>query len=145
MSAGREISAFLDTDVVISSLLSSKGASWLVINHPGKITLCLTEISLEEIIKVVHRLDISATRLSLLKPRFNITKTTARFSELVVKCNGYVNDQNDAKILAGAMFTKSRFLLTYNLKDYKVREIKNELGIIVLTPGSFLQYLRSLS
>ena len=53
-------------------------------------------------------------------------------------------DPNDAHIIAGAVKAKAQFLLTYNLKDYKIDKIKKDFGIIVTTPAKFLQYLRSL-
>ena len=55
----------------------------------------------------------------------------------------YVDDVDDAHIVAGAHQTKARFLVSYNLKDYRIDHIKKDFGIIVLTPGLLLQYLRS--
>lgn len=43
------------------------------------------------------------------------------------------------------IFVDVRFLITYNLSDYKIERIKDELGIIIITPGQLLQYLRSLN
>lgn len=145
MVTSKEILAFLDADTVISSLLSNKGASWMLINRSNQFTPCLTDKSVLEINKVIHRLGLPIARFLLLRPRLAITKTTLSFDQLVEDCVEYVNDRNDAMILAGALLTKSRFLLTFNLKHYSVEKIKSGLGIVTMTPGSFLQYLRSLS
>lgn len=64
-------------------------------------------------------------------------------STIEIEYAKYVNDPTDAHIVAGAVNSKSRFLTTYNLKDFKIELIKREFDIIVLSPGTLLQYLRS--
>ena len=56
----------------------------------------------------------------------------------------YVSDIHDAHIVSGAKEAKVRFLISYNLKDYNLEKIKQDLNILVMSPGQFIQYLRSL-
>lgn len=124
---------FVDSDVVISSLISSTGAAFKLINSEQGITKIISNLSVKE-------LKIVTVRLSITKPlpHFSIQK--------IKKLNEYVTystDPNDAHIIAGAHQSGARFIITYNMKHYKSELIKRELNIILLTPGVFLQYLRS--
>jgi len=105
---------FIDSDVVISSLISS--------------------ISLKELRAVVEM---------LVKNRFEVFPLTKELGEIKEEYVQYVTDINDAHIVAGAYSTKVKYLISYNLKHFKKDKMKNELGLILLTPALFLQYLRS--
>ena len=130
---------FVDTDVVVSSLLSSSGAAYFLLEHVSDVTLNISKSSLQEIRKVVARLNIAKDKLeSLVERRLNVThteKTEAIYQE-------YVFDVDDAHIVVGAKEAKARFLITYNLKDFKIDKIKQDFDIIIITPARFLQYLR---
>ena len=65
--------------------------------------------------------------------------------EIKERYKDYVEDLNDAHIVAGAAESKAHFLITYNIRDFKIEKIKKDFDIIVLTPGMFLQYLRSIT
>lgn len=54
----------------------------------------------------------------------------------------YVYDIDDSHIVMGAQKSNSKFLLTYNIKDYNIDLIKKDFDIIVFKPGIFIQYLR---
>lgn len=137
-----EIKVFLDGDVLVSSLLSKTGASFKILND-SKITKVITRTIKEEILNVAGRLnldlsktyifpDIQIVTLKLEKPRL---------SEMYIP---YVLDQEDSHVVAGAQKAQANFLLTHNLRIYRVEKIKNDLEIIVMKPGQFLQYVRSL-
>ncbi len=134
------ITAFLDTDVIISSLLSQTGAANLLLKTP-QIRKIISNASKDEIVQVSQRLNISNIYTnSLFKSELSITSIT---KEDIAKYVTYVTDQNDAHIIAGAHVAKVVFLVTYNRKDFKVDKIKNELKIITLSPGEMLQFLRT--
>lgn len=135
---------FVDSDVVISSLISVSGASYLLIQSQG-IKLFISNVSLEELQRVVNKLRISQKELDVLvRRRLKIVKLEETIVEIKDKYKEYVNDINDAHIVAGAEESHARFLVSYNIKDFKVNKIKNDFNIIVTTPGKLLQYLRSL-
>jgi predicted nucleic acid-binding protein len=136
---------FVDSDVVISSLLSSIGAAFLLIHKTDDINLFISNLSQKELEIVVDRLDISQKDLkSLLEKRFDIIDLKYTHEEISKEYKNYVSDINDAHIIYGAKEAKVRFMITYNLKDYKIEKIKRDLNILVMTPGQFIQYLRSI-
>lgn len=135
---------FVDSDVIISSLLSSSGAAYFLINN-SKLELVVSNISLKEMEKVIAKLDITLDSLNnLIKKQFKIVKVTDDISKIKKVFGQYTSDPNDAHIIAGVVQARARFLISYNVKDYKTDKIKQDLNIIVTTPANFLQYLRSL-
>ncbi len=138
-----EIKVFLDTNVIISALLSSKGASYKLI-HDTKCKKIISKAITEEINEVSRRENIDKkTAWALLKK----TKTTPLFlskEKLLKVYSKYVFDEEDSHVVAGAYISKSDFLLTHNIRHYHAVRIKNNLGIKVMRPGDFLQYIRSL-
>lgn len=135
-----KIQVFLDTDVIISALLSKKGASFEIINNP-KITKVISETIKEELNEVIQRLDIEKQRDFTKK--FKKVKLNIQKAGLIEKYSNFTLDEKDTHVVAGAYKSNSRFLLTHNTKHYKLDEIKRRLDISVMKPGKFLQYLRS--
>lgn len=136
---------FVDSDVVISSLLSSLGAAHLLLNK-ANLDRFISNFSVNELKLVVERLNIENEELTqLVKARFTIVKLNKRLSEIKSDYKKYTFDENDAHIVAGGVASKAKFLITYNIKDFKVDSIKQDFGIICMRPAQILQYLRSLS
>lgn len=123
---------FVDSDVVISSLISTNGAAFQLLNSKNDLIKIISNLSQKELKIVMARLNIDKP-LPILEI-INIKN--------IKKYSVYSTDPNDSHIVAGADQSKSRFLITYNLKHYKIDKIKQDLKIIVMTPGTFLQYLR---
>lgn len=138
------IQVFVDSDVIISSLLSSTGAAYLLLNQTDNLSLFISTLSQKELERVSERLQIAKNDLdSLLNKRFS-TVELLKVEDLKKKYADYVLDSNDAHIVAGAEKAHTRFLITYNTKHFKTNKIKDDFAIIIVTPGTFLQYLRSL-
>jgi len=136
---------FIDSDVVISSLLSSKGAAFLLINNTTEFTLYVSNHSKKELDIVVTRLGISINKLNfLLENKLNLVQLKQTVKEAKRDYIKYVTDENDAHIVLGAMETKARFLISYNIRHFNIEKIKIDFDILVMTPGQFLQYIRSL-
>lgn len=123
---------FVDSDVVISSLISNTGASAQLLKTNNDIIKIISNLSKKE-------LKIVMTRLKMDKP---LPKLKIVIIHNFKKYSVYSTDPNDAHIVAGAHQAKVNFLITYNLRHYRVERIKQDLNIIVMTPGIFLQYLR---
>ena len=139
------IKIFLDSDVVISSLISKKGAAYLLLNSKN-LEYFVSNFSIKELNVVVGRLDLDRVSLNnLIKNRFKQIKLKETAGKLKDKFNEYVLDINDAHIIGGAQKAQVKFLISYNIKDFKVDNIKKDFNIIIATPANFLQYLRSLS
>jgi len=136
---------FVDTDVLISSLLSSTGAAFLLLNNIESIQLFVSNFSIEETLRVAEKLEINNKEtIHLLDTRLSKIELIDNISEIKTQFSDYVTDINDAHIVAGANQGKVQFIITYNTKHFKSDKIKNDLDIIVTTPANILQYLRSL-
>lgn len=134
---------FIDSDVVISSLLSANGAAFYLV-HTSNIQPVISSTSRDELRIVVKRMNIPPDRLEeLLNHRFEIIEMNEPLKNIQEAYQIFVTDVNDAHIVAGAVSAKSQYLLSYNLKHFKTEKIKDKLDILLLTPALFLQYLRS--
>ncbi len=138
-------SIFADSDVVISSLISSTGAAYLLLNQTHDLKFYISNLSQEELERVADRLNISQSKLeTLVKNRLHVKTLNNTVEEAREQYKEYVLDIHDAHIVLGAKEVKARFLITYNTKHFLIDKIKQDFNIIVTTPANFLQYLRSL-
>ena len=139
-----DLTAFIDTDVIISSLISEAGAANFLTRESSVVRFILN-VSEEEAREVAERLKLDEVELGKqLNKRFSKILLKESLSDIKRKYEKYVLDIDDAHIVAGAEKGKVRFLITYNIKDYRRDKIKEDLGILVMRPAQFLQYLRSL-
>lgn len=135
---------FVDSDVIISSFMSQSGAAYFLLSTTS-LQLFISSLSKKELETVVKRLGIKSNMLAtLIKNNLKVTMLLESLPKIKESFKQYVLDENDAHILAGAKAAKADFLITYNVKDFKIDKIKKDLGILTLTPGNFLQYLRSI-
>lgn len=135
---------FTDSDIVISSLISQTGASNLLLHHKN-IVCYISSYSLAELIRVVKRLNIEEDKLKTLTyERLKMVTLKESIGKIKEKYREYTLDTNDAHIVAGAVMAKTEFLISYNIKHFKIEKIKRDFNIKVTTPANFLQYLRSL-
>lgn len=137
-----KLTIFLDSDVVISSLISEKGAAFALVNNK-RVEKYISNISLKEIKIVIKRLKLDTKSAKKIFDQFNLVKLEDNINVLKTKYSPFVNDTNDAHIVAGVQESSANFLITYNLKHFKKEFIKQNLKAITLTPALFLQYLRS--
>jgi len=139
-----DLRVFVDSDVVISSLISSKGAAYHLINETH-IKRFISNKSIAEIKRVAKELNIDGARLSeTLEKNFSKVELKDSLVKIKEKYGEYTSDQHDTHITAGAHAAKVKFLISYNLKDFRAEEINEDFNIILMTPARFLQYLRSL-
>lgn len=133
---------FLDTDAIISATLSHKGAAFQLMNHK-QVEKRISNLTTEEAQRTAAKLGIDNKDLQkrlTICTKFDI-KTSLK--SIRKSYGSYVYDATDSHVLCGAVESKSQFLITYNLKDYKIDLIKRKFNIIVTTPGMFLQFVRS--
>ncbi len=137
---------FVDSDVIISSLVSSTGAAYLLLNQTNAIHRYASDVSVRELRRVVARLELDEGRLnSLIDAKFTLVDLLQPIEALKKKFAEHVFDPDDAHIAAGACAAKAKFLLTYNIRHFHADRLKQDFNILVLTPGAFLQYVRSQS
>jgi len=135
---------FIDSDVFISSLISQKGAAYFLI-HKANLKLFLSNRSIEEIKIVVKELKLKSKNWARIISLFNIIPLLQTKEKIKNAYGHYVFDINDSHIIAGAQKAKVKYLISYNLKHFKIEEIKRNFKIECLTPAQFLQYLRSIN
>ncbi|MEK7497696.1 MAG: PIN domain-containing protein [Patescibacteria group bacterium] len=133
---------FLDSDIIISSFISKTGAASFIVNQKDLI-LSISNLSEKEIRIVMARLKIERKALDKVSDNFIKIGLKENTTTIKEKYSKYTSDPNDAHIVAGAVKSKSKFLISYNLKHYKSEAIKRDFDIILTTPAKFLQYLRS--
>lgn len=140
----RRVKVFVDSDVVISSLLSQKGAAYLLLSTQ-KPNFIISDFSKKELEKVALRLRLEQSQLQdLIRKKFKVIKLKKEMPKIKEEYKNYSTDVDDTHIIAGAKSVRAKFLLTYNVKHFQRQKIREDLGIIVLTPAQYLQYLRSL-
>ncbi len=134
---------FVDSDVVISSLISSTGAAYFLLNE-FPIKPVVSSVSTRELRIVVERMKIKSESLEkLINKHLEVFSLKKNLEKIKGEYGKYVMDINDAHIVAGASEAGVKYLISYNLKHFKKDKIKDELGLILLTPALFLQYWRS--
>lgn len=139
------LAVFADSDVVISSLLSEKGAAYFLFKEKN-ISYFISDISYTELTRVCKRMAIVKGKLDILvKKHLRLVHLSTSLTQAKETYKAYVMDLNDAHIVAGAVTAKARFLLSYNLRHFRTDAIKRDFNMIVYPPASFLQYLRSLA
>ena len=132
-----KIQVFLDADVIISSLLSKTGASYEIINRT-KVIKVISKIVKNEIEEVAKRLGLFHEPKKLYK-NLKIVSVNATKEDVLKSYQEYVFDREDSHVVAGAKKSKSKFLLTHNIKHYNVNKINSDLGIKVIKPNNFFQ------
>ncbi len=139
------IRVFVDSDVIISSLLSSSGAAFMLLNNIDNVELCLSNFSITELERVAAKLHIKSAKLNnLVNTRLSVVEVGESYQAVQKQFANYVLDTHDAHIVAGAKQARATFLVSYNIRHFQAEKLKTDFRIILMTPGTFLQYLRSL-
>lgn len=137
-----KLEIFFDSDVIISSLISDKGAAYLLLNTTA-IKPIISDFQQKELTVVAKRLNLGLNKLNnLLEKKFLVTKIKSFRLEIKKHYLKYVLDPNDAHIVAGIAASKPSFFISYNLRHFKIDKIKTDFKAIPLTPAQLLQYLR---
>src|SRR2546426_349153 len=107
---------FVDSDVVIASLLSSSGAAYLLL-HTKSLELFISSVSQKELEMVVERLHIEKKKLDeILESTLQITPLLKLLPDIKETFEKFVLDIDDAHIIAGTKASQANFLITYNVK-----------------------------
>ena len=145
MTVARPILVFVDSDVIISSLISKSGAAYALLHNTKQIELYVSNFSILELEQVSKRLGIEVELLNIvIAKRLNSVKVDSSYAKVQREFADYVRDPHDAHIVAGAKEAKAAFLVSYNIRHFVPEKLREDFQLILLTPGLFLQYLRSL-
>ncbi len=136
---------FIDSDVIISSLISTSGAAYYLLNKTNNVELSVSNYSLTELDIVVKRLRLNKDALDkLIKQKFKVLQISLSLEAIKKKYKEFTTDINDLHIVAGAKQGKVKFLVSYNLRHFYSEKLKSQLDMILITPAKMMQYLRSL-
>lgn len=109
---------FADSNVIITSLLSKKGASYLLLNQPNEPwdhfasqnKFVISNVSKKELERVADRLEIDQNKLhNLVQKRLKTVRLTSDLTKIKKDFEDYTSDPNDAHIVAGAAKAKAKF------------------------------------
>ena len=139
------IRVFVDSDVVISSLISRTGAAYLLM-YDARIDRFGSDVSFSEITRVSRVLHLPEKNLQkLLKTQCRVVVIGNKKNDMLKRMAAFTRDTDNAHIVLGVRQARAKFLVTYNLKHCRTEKIREDLGIIMLPPAFLLQYLRSLN
>ena len=132
----------MDTNVLFSGLYSSTGASFQILRllDAGKIKPVISTTLLFEYEDVLKReqtvLNLSHKQVDTVLD--NIC-ALSNFQEIYFLWRPYLKDPKDDHVLEVAVASKTKIIVTYNLKDFKGVE---KFGIQAITPGKYLEAIK---
>jgi len=132
----------MDTNVLFAGLYSSSGASFQVLRllDARKIKPVISTTLLFEYEDVLKReqtiLELSHKQVDIILD--NIC-ALSKFQKIYFLWRPYLKDPKDDHILEVAVASKTKTIVTYNLKDFKHIE---KFGIQAITPGNYLEVIK---
>jgi len=134
------IKVVIDTNVFVSSFFGGNPRKIIGLWKSGQVILCLSKPIIDEYVEVLNRLGLQNERdleslLSLFAHGFNVL-FTARTSELHV----VEKDPDDNKFIECAVALKAETVIS---GDKALTELRDYMGIKILTPKQFLDHYRA--
>ena len=131
--------AFLDANVLVSASLSRTGSAYQLLHFVqlGMLVGHTSTTVVEEAERATGRFvppALSELRRLLGRMRVHVhpgVKSTASVTGLA--------DAKDLHVVAAAVRAKAMFLVTFNLRDFRGREIRERFGITVVRPDTMLR------
>lgn len=129
----------IDTNVILSSLISKKGASYKLVSLIGsgkfEINISVPLILEYESISLEH-LDLLYLEEQDIIDFIDYICTIGKKCQIFYLWRPFLRDPKDDMILELALNSRSDYIVTYNKKDFKGVEI---FGVDVLTRKEFLE------
>jgi len=132
----------MDTNVLFAGLYSSSGASFQILRllDARKIKTVISTTLLFEYEDVLKReqtiLELSHKQVDIILD--NIC-TFSKFQKIYFLWRPYLKDPKDDHVLEVAVASKTKTIVTYNLKDFKLIE---KFGIQAITPSNYLEVIK---
>ena len=129
----------IDTNILISAMLSSQGASFKLISLIGKqhfnyVMSVPLMVEYEDVLKRKnYEIELSEDAINNILDRICYH---ADLREIFYLWRPYLNDPKDDLVLELAVESNCDSIITYNLKDFKNVD---KFGLKALTPKIFLQ------
>jgi len=132
----------MDTNVLFAGLYSSTGASFQILRllDAGKIKPVISTTLLFEYEDVLKRkqtiLNLSHKQVDII---LNNICALSNFQEIYFLWRPYLKGPKDDHVLEVAVASKTKIIITHNLKDFQRVE---KFGIKAITPGNFLEVIK---
>jgi len=136
--------AVLDTNVIVSSVLSKKGAPFLLIQawHESRFTLITSESIVKEVQRVLSKQPLKDTFFITDERIRRLAKTLrqdAIFATGNANAHGAIpDDPSDEMFLAAAINARAKIIVS---GDKHLLNLKTFQGIDIMTPRQFLDRL----
>lgn len=136
------ITVFIDTSVIISACFSKIGASALILGlcRKNKIKGYISRHVMSELKRnAAHKLDQTGKqRLNFYILQSNLNIVNNPTIQEIKSCQKVIN-QKDAPILSAAIKNNVEYLITFNIKDFLLPNVKNFVKpLIIITPREFI-------
>lgn len=136
----------LDTSVLVAASRSRRGASFAIVSsipHPG-FQLCLSVSLYLEWQAVLTRPDNlpAGTTAEDARGFLRYLAIQAHLQDIHFLWRPYLRDPDDDMVLELAVAARCPYIVTHNINDF--RKSAN-FGVAPITPGNFLELLRSAS
>jgi len=132
----------MDTNVLFAGLYSSAGASFQILKllDAGRIQPVISTALLFEYEDILKReqkiLKLSDNQIDIILD--NIC-AFSKFQKIYFLWRPYLKDPKDDHVLEVAVASKTKIIVTHNLKDFSGVE---KFGIKAISPGSFLEVIK---
>lgn len=133
----------LDTNIFVSALKSNRGASYAIVSQlPSDQFQIVLSIPLyieyqDVLTRPEHLSGVSTTEEILAFLRYICS--IAHRQRVFFLWRPWLADPKDDMVLETAVASRSRYIVTHNLRDFK--GIEKHFGIAPITPGKFLYIL----
>jgi putative PIN family toxin of toxin-antitoxin system len=136
--------AVIDTNVIVAGVRSSRGASYRVLRlmFKNRIRFALSVSLAAEYEDVLYR-HIAHTAFSAAEMDMFVDAIyyAADFVEAHYLWRPFLRDANDDHVLELAVAAQSKFIVTFNIRDFVGVE---QFGIRAITPNDFLEEIGEL-
>ena len=129
----------IDTNVFISALKSKKGASYKLLFETSreKYEQCISPALIFEYESVAKRKNMKIN-FEKINDIIDMICLHSKKCEIYFLWRPFLKDPKDDFLLELAIESKSKFIITYNIKDFKG---VSKFGIKVITPKKYLQLI----
>lgn len=133
----------LDTNILVSALRSNRGASYALITQlPSDQFQVVLSIPLyieyQDVLTRPEHMSGASTAEEILAFLRYICSIAHR-QQIFFLWRPWLADPKDDMVLEAAVASRSHYIITHNLKDF--RGIEEHFGITPITPGKFLYIL----
>ncbi|QTA85242.1 putative toxin-antitoxin system toxin component, PIN family [Desulfonema magnum] len=135
----------LDTNIFVSALKSNMGASYAIISQlpSDQFQIALTiplYIEYQDVLTRPEHMSGTSTKEEILGFLRYVCGIAHR-QQIFFLWRPWLEDPKDDMVLEAAFASRSRYIVTHNLRDF--RGVEKHFGITPLTPGKFLNIIRN--